>query len=253
MSEFIYQTKLNFTRIVLRNLNFFFFDLMLPVVFYLLYTKVLSSGVPNDTLKQWNVAYLVSMMVFSSLLGSVITVANTLLEEHTSHFDLFVDITPESKVKYYGSLIVVFLTLNLISLLSIGAIGVFVNHISLALPKMILVILTCLAGSFVLIFIGIAISLFKNPSSVNLVTSLTVFPMAMLSGLWWPLQTLPNWLQTIGKMMPTYSISAISNDIISGNNFQFSNLFNFVIWLVILILVIVVGSRLTATKELETE
>ena len=59
MNKFIFQTKINFKRIVLRNKAFFFFDMLLPIVFYILYTKILVSNVPVSYLKVWNKDYLV--------------------------------------------------------------------------------------------------------------------------------------------------------------------------------------------------
>ena len=251
MRNFIYQTKINFTRIILRNKKFFFFDLALPVVFYLLYTRILSTGVPSSALKAWKVDYLVSMMVFSCLLGSIITVANTLLEDNTSKFSLLVDISPLSKMRYYASLIVVFFTLNLISIITLILIGIGVNHVDISFNKTILVAICSLLGTTPLIFIGILISLFKTPSTVNMLTSMTVFPMAMLSGLWWPLSLMPNWLQTFGKLLPTYAIANINRAIINNQSLDISNIFNLICWLFILIVTVMLISNSAKYKELE--
>ena len=43
----IKQVKFNFKRIILRNPSFLFFDILLPVMFYLLFTKVMSSNDPG--------------------------------------------------------------------------------------------------------------------------------------------------------------------------------------------------------------
>lgn len=75
-----YQSKFNFKRIILRNPNFLFFDILIPVLFYLLFTKILSDdmGFKRD--------YLVSMMIYANLLGSVLTVANTLVNDYVSGY-----------------------------------------------------------------------------------------------------------------------------------------------------------------------
>lgn len=58
MNKFIFQTKINFKRIVLRNKAFFFFDMLLPIVFYILYTKILVSNVPVSYLYvRWDYHY----------------------------------------------------------------------------------------------------------------------------------------------------------------------------------------------------
>ncbi|MQS90168.1 ABC transporter permease [Companilactobacillus mishanensis] len=253
MKSFLYQTDLNFKRIVMRNKKFFIFDLLLPIIFYLLYTKVLSTGIPKSLMSSWNANYLVSMMVFSCLLGSIITVSNTLLEDHTSHFDLFVDISPLSKIKYYASLIVVFLTLNLISVITISLVGIFVNNVNLPLQKLTLVSINTLLGSLVLILVGILISLAKSPSTVNLLNSLAVFPVAMLSGLWWPLSTMPDWLQTIGKLLPPYAISQANISIMNSKIPSFSSVLNIVSWFTVLLVLNIILIKLPSHKELETE
>lgn len=251
MTNFIYQTKLNFTRIILRNKKFFFFDLALPIIFYLLYTKVLVTNAPTAAIKQFQLSYLVSMIIFSCLLGSIITVANNLLEDQTSKFELFVDISPLPKPKYYASLIVVFLSLNLISVIVISLVGIFVNHVDISLAKLVLVSISSLLGTIPLILIGIVISMFKTPSTVNMLTSLTVFPMAMISGLWWPLATEPTWLQNIGKLLPTYAIANINNSIISNSSINIVNIFNILIWLAILLITIDIINKLPTHKELQ--
>ncbi len=253
MKNFAYQTNLNFKRIILRNKRFFFFDLILPIIFYLLYTKMLTKGIPSAALDVWNKEYMVSMIIFSCLLGSIITVSNTLLEDHTSHFDLFVAISPLSKVKYYASLIIVFLTLNLISIISIIMIGIFVNHVELSFIKLLSTIIISVIGSIVLILIGIIISTFKNPSTVNMLNSLAVFPVAMLSGLWWPMSMMPNWLQVFGKLLPTYAISNVINNVIFNKALQLSNIVNLISWFVGLLLVIIVLTKLVPRQELQSE
>ncbi|AKP67755.1 ABC transporter permease [Companilactobacillus ginsenosidimutans] len=253
MKNFLYQTNINFKRIILRNMRFFFFDLLLPIIFYLLYTRVLSSGIPKSAMTTWNADYLVSMIVFSCLLGSIITVSNNLLEDHTSHFDLFVEISPLSKIKYYASLIVVFLTLNLISVITISLVGIFVNHVNLPLRKLLLVTINNLLGSLTLILVGILISFAKTPSTVNLLNSLAVFPVAMLSGLWWPLNMMPNWLQTVGKLLPPYAISNINNSIINSAKIDISNGANILSWFIVLLTVIAIALKLPNHKELASE
>jgi ABC-2 type transport system permease protein len=80
-----------------------------------------------------------------------------------------------------------------------------------------------------------------------------VFPVAMISGLWWPLSTLPSWLQTVGKMLPTYAISEINKSIIQNQTIQLSNIFNLVSWLFILIIITLATTKLPQHGELQSE
>lgn len=243
MTNFFYQVKINFTRIILRNKRFFLFDMMLPIVFYLLYTKVLISGIPNSALKTWNTEYLISMIIYSYLLGSIITVSNTLLEDQTSHFDLFTKLTPLSRWQYYLALIVIFMFLNVISSITICLVGIFVNHINLNILTWTLIILVNIFGTIPLILSGILISLFKNPSTVNLLNSLAVFPMAMISGLWWPISMMPKWLQNIGQVTPTFELSNIDKSILYSRPLNSNCLLGIILWIVLISVLVFVITR----------
>ena len=65
MNKFSYQLVLNFKRVVLRNPGFLVGAVLLPIVFYLVFTKALN----QNTSSEWNLNYLASMIVYGILLG----------------------------------------------------------------------------------------------------------------------------------------------------------------------------------------
>lgn len=234
MSSFIYQVQINFKRIILRNKRFFFFDIVLPILFYILYSKVFVGNANQAELKVWQLSYLVSMIIYGCLLGSTITVANTLLEDQTSHFDTLSRLTPLPRWKYYLSRVTIFLLLNLIAAVGICITGILINNLSLPIKTWFWVVLATLIGTIPLIFIGILISLSGSPATVNLLNNLVTFPLAIISGLWMPLSAMPNWLQTIGKLTPTFQVSNIDKDILTGKTIDDSAIMGIILWFLIL-------------------
>lgn len=77
MRSFLLLKQINFKRLILRNLRFFAFDIITPTLFYLLFIKVM----PKPTLNNFQQTYLIGMVIFATLLSSIITVANNILEE----------------------------------------------------------------------------------------------------------------------------------------------------------------------------
>lgn len=248
MTNYLYQLKINFKRIILRNKAFFFFDMMLPIAFYILYTKVLTNGLTPQQLKIWNKDYLISMMIYGCVLGSIITTANILLNDQTSKFNLFISLKPISKARYYSSLALIFITLNLIASITISLVGVFVNKIDLPIYTILKIILANTIGTIPLIMIGIMISLAKRPELVNLLTNLIVFPLAIISGLWWPIGMMPKWLQTFGKSPPTYQLSVINKTLINQNIINSTAFLNITVWFGLLTLLLLILTKLKVNK-----
>lgn len=253
MTNYLFQTKMNFKRIVLRNKAFFFFDMLLPIIFYLLYTKILTTGIPTKALAAWNEDYLISMMIYSCMLGGVITTSNTLLDDQTSHFKLFVSLKPISKFQYYSSMALVFIVLNLISSILICLVGIFVNHVNLSMHLLITLIGINTLGTIPLILIGALIALVKKPNTVNLLNNLVVFPLAIISGLWWPIQVMPNWLQKIGKTTPTYQLSNLEQTLLHKGFINWYAIINISIWLVVIALLFLILSKVQKQKGIVSE
>ncbi|MFC6177541.1 ABC transporter permease [Companilactobacillus huachuanensis] len=253
MNSFIYQININFKRIILRNKRFFLFDMMLPIIFYLLYSKVLVNGIPQADLKTWQMNYLISMIIYSCLLGSIITVANTLLEDKTSHFDILSRLTPLPRWQYYLSRILIFMLLNLISAIVICLVGILVNHLTLPIANWSLIILISVLGTTPLIFMGILISLANNPATVNLLNNIVVFPLAIISGLWWPITMMPKWLQSIGKLTPTFEISNIDQSILHGTIINSHYILGIILWLMIIVVITLLITKYQKHKELIIE
>lgn len=230
MHNFFYQVSINFQRIIFRNLRFLFFNLALPIAFYLLFTKVMTNNMSADALTAWNSDYFVSMVLYSSLMSSVITVANTLLDDQENSFDLFIVLSPISRFQYYASMIVVFFTLSMSAVVSLGIVASLVNHVTISFVTWLAVLFIVPLVSIPLIFIGIMVSLTGTSNVVNLLSNLVVFPMAIASGLWWPLEIMPDWLKAIGTNLPTYFGSSLVKAVIHHQPVSIQTILGLLIW-----------------------
>lgn len=246
MTNFLYQLEIDFKRIILRNPAFFMFDLAMPFTFYLLFTKALPHY--SNTM-QWKVDYLVSMAIYGILLGSIMTVAHTLSSDIDRKFTLFIDLSPFPKFMYYIEMIIIFEVLNLLCLVGIGLAGILVNNLTLPTKVWILLLILIPIMSLPLVLLGILISSFKDSNVINALANILVFPMAICSGLWWPLSVLPQWLQKIGKVTPTYYISNLSNNILHGNSINYNSLVGLIIWFVVLVLALGISYIFTSKKD----
>jgi ABC-2 type transport system permease protein len=103
-------------------------------------------------------------------------------------------------------------------------------------------------GTIPLIIIGIMISLAKRPELVNLLTNLIVFPLAIISGLWWPIDIMPKWLQSFGKSLPTYQLSAIDKALLNQNIINSTAFLNITVWFGLLTLLLLILTKLQENK-----
>ncbi len=139
-----------------------------------------------------------------------------------------------------------FVTANVITRLCIAfvqaailiAVGVLIFHAHV-LGSVLLLLPIILLGGVMFLGLGFAISgLAKTVDAVPAIANLIVFPMLFLGGTFFPLDTMPVWLQHIVKYLPlTYLSGAIRSVMVEAADFQAisHDLIWMLIWAVVLV------------------
>ena len=99
-----------------------------------------------------------------------------------------------------------------------------------------------LAGA-VFTTLGLMVGYMVPGENVAQVTSLAVVLMSFLGGLFYPLSSMPDFLQTIGKLTPVYGIAQLARAPLTGDAFDLGALINAVVWMAVFVVGTVVYFR----------
>lgn len=91
-----------------------------------------------------------------------------------------------------------------------------------------------LAGA-VFTTLGLMVGYMVRSENVAQITSLAIVVLAFLGGLFYPIETMPDFMQVIAKFTPVYGISEIAREPLTGAPFDALALLNAVVWLGIFI------------------
>lgn len=249
MKKFWFQTKINLTRLIKRDIKTVFFALFFPIFFYILYTKLFVFEMPEAEMVIWQKDYMLSMIIFGSMFTLIITMANTLLEDYTNQFQLFVHLTPTSKWYYFLSINTVYIPINLTLILSLGLIAYLVNGVTLGVIDWVVLLFIILFGTIPFSLLGVIVSYGRKTTIVNLIGNLLVFPLAIVGGLWWPLEMMPSWIVSIGEQLMTNKILVLSRDWVHSNQFNLTALLGIIFWILGLVVAMIGVQKLFKYKE----
>lgn len=84
------QCKAEMLRII-RNPYYVFWSLLMPIMFYFIFTRVVNTGSDDLT---WRAHYLMSMATFSVMGSAIMTLGIRLVQERTQGWTTFIRITP---------------------------------------------------------------------------------------------------------------------------------------------------------------
>jgi len=155
--------------------------------------------------------------------------------------------TPLSKFEWIIGVVLFEVVMCAVSTVVILTVGVLVFDLRV-LPNIYSIILI-IAGAITFPGMGMVIARFvKETDSADAAANAVTFPMMFLSGSFFPLEMMPEFLREIAKVLPlTYINNGLRDSMVYGN--ASSALYNTVIVLVVGIVFIIIGSLITNWRE----
>lgn len=71
-------------------------------------------------------------------------------------------------------------------------------------------------GALPFVFIGLAVGARAGANTATAVLNALLFPMVIASGLWFPLEIMPSWIQSLAPWLPTYHLAGLATAQITG-------------------------------------
>lgn len=191
--------------------------------------------------------YGVTMMILIIVMSSAVT-PNTFFEEKIKAANIRIAFSPVSKVfvcmsKIIASFIILFviyaidtLIMNYFNIVNFG--GQNFKYILLLFTAFLLFIVT-LGGA--------ACVIFKSEELTNNIMSIFIISFSVLSGLFFPLESLGSWILKIADLCPLKWVVDITFNVIYDQNFQ--NYYSVVIGLLVLSLILIIITNVLYKPE----
>lgn len=219
MKQMMAQCKAELLRII-RNPYYVFWSLLMPIMFYFIFTRVVNTG--TDDTQEWQAHYLMSMAAFSVMGSAIMTLGIRLVQERTQGWNTFIRITPLPGTVYFLGKMFGQTVMHLFSVLCIFAAGYLINGVSLTAGQWLLSGLWLLAGSLPFLALGTIIGSMKRVDTASGVSNVLYMSLAVAGGMWMPLDIMPDIMQRIGRWLPSYNYGDGAWEIVSGGHPQWS-------------------------------
>lgn len=219
-------------RRLLRNRRTVIFTLVMPVVFFLIFG--LGQGYPDESAGRGNVtAYImISMALYGAMIattsgGAMVSV------ERASGWSRQLRLTPLSPVAYIAVKLIVAMTLGLVALAVVFAVGALTSaHMDGALWLTTAVIVWL--GSSIFAAFGLFMGYLLPSENVMQILGPGLALLAFGGGLFIPLQDGSVWA-SIARFTPMYGIGNLVHAPLTGDAVQWTWIVNVVVWLAVFV------------------
>ena len=169
MSIFINQCKIEILR-MFRNPYYIFWSLLMPIVFYIIFTKVVNTGAPDQGV--WNAHFLMSVAAFSVMGSAIMTLGIRMVQERSEGWTNFIKVTPLSGTVYFAAKMLGQTVVHMFSIVVIFVAGVLLNGVTLSAYEWMMSGLWILLGSLPFLGLGVLVGTMKRVDTAAGVSNL---------------------------------------------------------------------------------
>ncbi len=126
-------------------------------------------------------------------------------------------LTPISKMEWLTSKVLFYILLSTLSFLLMYTVGTLAFDVHITLTPWLIPFL--ILGPMMFASLGMLVgTLAKNPETAGVIGNVVTFPMMFLSGTFFPLTMMPDYLQSVARVLPLYYIiEGLNNVMVYGN------------------------------------
>jgi ABC-2 type transport system permease protein len=184
---------------------------------------------------------------FSILVSPMFSMVNITSEYKKTKLFKQLSLTPLRKMEWLASKVIWYIILSAISFVLLVAVGVllFDAHMTLTLWLIPFLVLGPMLFSSMGMLVG---TVTKSVESASVLGNIITFPMMFLSGTFFPISTMPQYLQTFAHVLPLYYIVEGLNNVMVFGNYT-GALIDIVVTLAITVVVFVAAAKVFKWRE----
>lgn len=227
------------------------FTIAFPLVFLVLFNSIFVGGndtatLPNDVKLSAQAYFTAGIIAYSVALSTFTTLAVSLTTQRENGQLKRYRGTPMPPWTFIAGQVLRATAQALAMtalLLAVGALAYGVPIPGSTFPAFVLYVVL---GTATLCALGIALSSFTpTPDAASTIAPFTVVMLAFFSGVWIPVEQLPHWLETVGKVFPLYHLALGLQTTLSpnasGSGLDAENVLILALWLL-------AGARLASKR-----
>lgn len=202
-------------RMVRREPATLFFSVVMPVAFYTLFvgmfgSQTTASGLPTGTIM------LATFGAYGAIVTATMTPGIGLATIRENGWLEAIKVSPvpvwvslAAKVAATVPYIVGILGAMTVSSAAMGVLDVGVL-------EWVLLMVALVVGSQSFAFLGMAVGALASPNATTAILNAMLMPLAIASGLWFPLTAMPEWVGTVAPLLPTYHLAQLAVSPLGG-------------------------------------
>lgn len=228
----------------LRDWSFLVFVIALPVTMYAFFSGIYgdeTSGAGTGGVRVAAVM-MVTMAAYGGLGAAMSAGAQIQAERSTGWFRQLM-LTSLTPARFMAAKVIVAISIVIPAIGMVFLAGRLFRSVDLPIGTWLASGGLLLVSLLPMIVLGLVIGLWLKPQAAQAATTMTMLVLSMIGGLWFPLEMMPSWMQTVGRLLPSYWAGRLGIWPIVEGDFPLRGVVVIGVWAIILVAAGVFGYR----------
>jgi ABC-2 type transport system permease protein len=192
--------------------------LSFPIMFYVLFGLVLNS---KESIGRTSVpTYLIATYGTFGVMGASLGTAAGLASDRGLGWLQVKRASPMPPFAYFAAKVITSMIFSTTVVLALFLLGVTLGGVRMPVADFAKLLGTLVAGSLPFSAMGLAVGYFAGPNSAPPTINLIYLPMSFCSGLWVPFMFLPQVVQKIALVLPSYHLSQLALGVVGAGRHE---------------------------------
>ncbi|MCT1909728.1 ABC transporter permease [Brachybacterium paraconglomeratum] len=216
------------TAMTLTNVAFMVFTIALPVGMYLLFSMMFGAEAEG----QARGMIMINMAAYGGL-GAAVTAGTQIQEDQRNGFLRQLVVAGLSPRSFLIGSVIAASAVIVPALAAVGLVGL-ATGVEASPGRFLLTLVVLWLGLLPTILIGLVLGMVLRGAAAMAGGVVTMMAMAIFGGLWMPLEMFPQWMQDLGRALPTYWISSLGQWSLQGAELPVTGLVVIGVWTLVL-------------------
>lgn len=216
------------TAMTLTNVAFMVFTIALPVGMYLLFSMMFGAEAEG----QARGLIMINMAAYGGL-GAAVTAGTQIQEDQRNGFLRQLVVAGLSPRSFLVGSVIAASAVIVPALAAVGLVGL-ATGVEASSGRLLLTLVVLWLGLLPTILIGLVLGMVLRGAAAMAGGVVTMMAMAIFGGLWMPLEMFPQWMQDLGRALPTYWISSLGEWSLQGAELPVTGLVVIGVWTLVL-------------------
>lgn len=216
------------TAMTVTNVAFMVFTIALPVGMYLLFSMMFGAEAEG----QARGLIMINMAAYGGL-GAAVTAGTQIQEDQRNGFLRQLVVAGLSPRSFLIGSVIAASAVIVPALAAVGLVGL-ATGVEASPGRFLLTLVVLWLGLLPTILIGLVLGMVLRGAAAMAGGVVTMMAMAIFGGLWMPLEMFPQWMQELGRLLPTYWISSLGQWSLQGAELPVTGLVVIGAWTLVL-------------------